>query len=169
MTGWRSLLLRRETGIALMIVLFCLAVGAVKPQFLTLNSLRIILLLTPLILIGAMGQMLVIVSRHVDLSIGSMMGLTAMVAGMMFRYLPEVVIEHLHVGLAKAQGDALYEEIIRRPFDHRRYAELAPERREQAERLLAAAGLRREVDVSELERRRADARNPPGGNWFVWP
>lgn len=87
----------------------------------------------------------------------------------LFRYLPEVVIEHLHVGLAKAQGDALYEEIIRRPFDHRRYAELAPERREQAERLLAAAGLRREVDVAELERRRADARNPPGGNWFVWP
>lgn len=90
MTGWRSLLLRRETGIALMIVLFCLAVGAVKPQFLTLNSLRIILLLTPLILIGAMGQMLVVVARHVDLSIGSMLGLTAMVAGMMFRYLPEV-------------------------------------------------------------------------------
>ena len=38
MTVLRSLLCRREAGIAVMIVLFCLAVGAVKPQFLTLNQ-----------------------------------------------------------------------------------------------------------------------------------
>ena len=90
MTALRSILLRREAGIAVMIVLFCLAVGAVKPQFLTLGSLRIVLLLVPLILIGAMGQMLVIIARHVDLSIGSMMGLTAMASGMMFRFHPEI-------------------------------------------------------------------------------
>ena len=86
----RSLLLRREAGIFVMIVLFCLAVGAVKPQFLTLNSLRIILLLVPLIMIGAMGQMLIIVARHVDLSIGSMLGFSAMVTGMMFKFYPEI-------------------------------------------------------------------------------
>ena len=86
----RSILLRREAGILVMIVLFCLAVGVVKPQFLTLDSLRIILLLTPLIMIGAMGQMLVIVARHVDLSIGSMLGFSAMVAGMMFKFDPEI-------------------------------------------------------------------------------
>jgi len=86
----RNILLRREAGIAVMIVLFCLAVGMVKPQFLTLGSLRIVLLLVPLIMIGAMGQMLVIVARHVDLSIGSMLGLTAMASGMMFRHYPEI-------------------------------------------------------------------------------
>ncbi len=86
----RALLLRREAGIFVMIVLFCLAVGLYKPQFLTLNSLRIILLLTPLILIAAMGQMLVLVARHVDLSIGSMLGFSAMVTGMMFKFLPEI-------------------------------------------------------------------------------
>jgi len=90
MSVLRSVLLRREAGIALMIVLFCLAVGSYKPQFLTLDSLRIILLLTPLIMIGAMGQMLVIVARHVDLSMGSMMALAAMASGMMFRYAPEI-------------------------------------------------------------------------------
>jgi rhamnose transport system permease protein len=84
------LLLRREAGIAVMIVLFCLAVGAVKPQFLTLNQLRIILLLTPLIMIGAMGQMIVIVARHVDLSIGSMLGLAAMISGLLYRFGPPV-------------------------------------------------------------------------------
>ncbi len=86
----RTLLIRREAGILVMIVLFCLAVGLYKPQFLTLNSLRIILLLVPLILIGAMGQMLVLVARHVDLSIGSMLGLSAMLTGMMFKFYPDV-------------------------------------------------------------------------------
>ena len=86
----RSILLRREAGIFVMIVLFCFAVGTIKPQFLTINSLRIVLLLVPLIMIGAMGQMLVIVARHVDLSIGSILGLTAMASGMMFRYAPDI-------------------------------------------------------------------------------
>jgi len=90
MNALRNILMRREAGIFVMIVLFCLAVGIAKPQFLTTNSLRIILLLVPLIMIGAMGQMLVLVARHVDLSIGSILGLSAMVTGMMFRYHPEI-------------------------------------------------------------------------------
>ena len=90
MSPLRTLLIRREAGIFVMIVLFCLGVGLAKPQFLTLNSLRIILLLVPLIMIGAMGQMLVIVARHVDLSIGSMLGFSAMVTGIMFKFHPEI-------------------------------------------------------------------------------
>lgn len=86
----KSLFLRREAGIFVMIVLFVLAVGIAKPQFLTLNSLRIVLLLTPLILMGAMGQMMVIVARHVDLSIGSTLGFSAMITGMMFKFHPEI-------------------------------------------------------------------------------
>ena len=90
MNTLRNIFLRREAGIAVMIILFCLAVGTVKPQFLTLDQLRIILLLIPLIMIGAMGQMLVIIARHVDLSIGSMLGFSAMVSGMMYRFVPDV-------------------------------------------------------------------------------
>ena len=86
----RTILRRREAGILVMIVLFCMAVSLYKPQFLTVNSLRIILLLVPLILIGAMGQMLVLVARHVDLSIGSILGLSAMLTGMMFKFYPEI-------------------------------------------------------------------------------
>lgn len=85
-----SILLRREAGIVVVTALFCLAVGSQKPHFLTLESLQIVLLLVPLTLIGAMGQMMVIVARHVDLSIGSILGLTAMASGMMFRYHPEI-------------------------------------------------------------------------------
>lgn len=86
----RSLLFRREAGLIVMIVVFCLAVGLYKPQFLTLNQLRVTMLLVPLIMIGAMGQMLVIAARHVDLSIGSIMAVSAMASGMMFRYMPEI-------------------------------------------------------------------------------
>ncbi|MHB1110748.1 MAG: ABC transporter permease [Devosia sp.] len=84
------LLQRREAGILVMIVLFCAVAGAIQPRFLTLDTLRIILLATPLIMIAAMGQMLVIVARHVDLSIGSMLGLSAIVTGLMFRGMPDV-------------------------------------------------------------------------------
>ncbi len=90
MNALSKILLRREAGIVVMIVLFCLAVGSQKPHFLTPDSLQIVLLLVPLTLIGAMGQMMVIVARHVDLSIGSILGLTAMASGMMFRYHPEI-------------------------------------------------------------------------------
>lgn len=90
MIAVKNVLLRREAGIFVMIVLFCAAVAVAKPQFLSINSLRIILLLIPLIMIGAMGQMMVLIARHVDLSIGSMLGFSAMVTGLMFRHYPEV-------------------------------------------------------------------------------
>ena len=51
MTLLRSIFLRREAGILVMIVVFCVAVGLYKPHFLSGQSLRIILLLTPLIMI----------------------------------------------------------------------------------------------------------------------
>ena len=91
MNAFAGVLLRkREAGIAVMILLFCIVAGAIQPRFLTLDTLRIILLLTPLIMIAAMGQMLVIVARHVDLSIGSMMALAAIITGLMFKFMPEV-------------------------------------------------------------------------------
>jgi rhamnose transport system permease protein len=90
MSAIRSLLLRRETGILLMLVLFCIVVGSIEPRFLTANSLRVVLLIVPLMMIAAMGEMLVIVARHVDLSIGSTVGLSGILVGMMFRDHPEI-------------------------------------------------------------------------------
>ena len=84
-------------------------------------------------------------------------------------YVPGVLIEHSHVELGKASPDALYEEIRQRPFSHRRYAELAPERLHQAQALLAAAGLERLPDLGALARHRADAMSGASGKMFVWP
>lgn len=80
-----SLLKAREAGIAVMLVLFVVVVGAIEPRFLSGETLGIVLLSVPLILVAAVGQMAVLVARHVDLSIGSTLGFAAIVAGMMFR------------------------------------------------------------------------------------
>lgn len=85
-----SILRRREAGIFVAIVVLCIVVGLIKPRFLTLDNLRVILLLVPLLMIAAMGQMLVLIARHVDISIGSTLGFSAMVVGLMFKFLPAI-------------------------------------------------------------------------------
>ena len=79
----------REAGIVVMLVVFCLVVGLIEPRFLSAETVRIVLLAIPLVMVAAMGEMMVIVARHVDLSIGSILGFSAIVAGMIFRDFPE--------------------------------------------------------------------------------
>lgn len=80
----------REAGILVMLVLFVVVVGLIQPRFLSTETLRIVLLAVPLILVAAMGQMMVLVSRNVDLSIGSILGFSAIAAGMVFRDYPDL-------------------------------------------------------------------------------
>lgn len=87
-----GLLRRREAGIAVMILLVVALVGAIEPRFLRPETARIVALAIPLVLIVAMGQMMVLVARHVDLSVGSTMAFAAIVAGMMWRDLPDLPI-----------------------------------------------------------------------------
>lgn len=91
--GWgAALLARREAGLVAAILLVTLAVGAAAPRFLAGETLRIVALAVPLILVGAMGQMIVVVARHVDLSMGSVMAFASIVAGMIWRDLPGLPI-----------------------------------------------------------------------------
>ena len=87
--GW-LLLRQREAGIFVMLVLFCIVVSGIQPRYFSLDTLRIVMLAVPLIMIAAMGQMMVLVARHVDLSIGSILGFSAIVTGMAFRDLPDM-------------------------------------------------------------------------------
>lgn len=84
-----ALLRIREAGILVMVALLFAVVGAIEPRFLSGESLRAILLAIPLIMVAAMGQMMVIVARHIDLSIGSIMAFAAIAVGMMFRDVPD--------------------------------------------------------------------------------
>lgn len=101
-----ALLRRREAGLALMIVLVAAVVGMISPRFLTPETARIVALAIPLILIGAMGQMMVLLARHVDLSMGSILAFSSIVAGMIFRDLPELPVM-VGVVAAVASGAAL--------------------------------------------------------------
>nr|WP_260838051.1 ABC transporter permease [Microbacterium sp. SLBN-146] len=81
----RSVATARETGIAIALVLVVVAATAANPNFLFSNDGFRDLLLTPsLLLLVAVGQAFVIITRNVDLSVGSIVGLTAYLTGRLF-------------------------------------------------------------------------------------
>lgn len=84
--GW---LRRREAGVAAMLVAFVIVVALVEPRLLAPAPLKILAAALPLLLVGALGQLVVMLARHVDLSMGSTLGLAAIVAGMLMREHPQ--------------------------------------------------------------------------------
>lgn len=97
----------REFGILLAIVLV-VAAGTVKnPSFLFSSDGWRDLLLTPsILLLVAVGQAIVIITRNVDLSVGSVIGLTAYLTGRLFSDIPGIPIP-LVVLIAVAAGAVL--------------------------------------------------------------
>ncbi len=89
----------REFGVLLLLVLVCAAAAIREPRFLEASSINSILLWAPLLIVVAIGQMMVIVTRGIDVSVGSMLGLSAMFVGLLFRAQPS-----LHVGLGAVAG-----------------------------------------------------------------
>ncbi|GAA1001004.1 ABC transporter permease [Acrocarpospora macrocephala] len=67
----------RELGIVIALAVLFGVTGAVNPQFLGLDSLRDILLNSSIIAMLAVGQTLVVITRNVDLSVSSVVGLSA--------------------------------------------------------------------------------------------
>jgi rhamnose transport system permease protein len=83
----------RETGILAALMLVILATTAVNPTFLFSQDGFRDLLLTPSILVlVAIGQAIVIITRSVDLSVGSVVGLTAYLTGRLFIDVPGIPI-----------------------------------------------------------------------------
>lgn len=91
--------------LALLIVVF--AVAAFKaPRLLDPTSISNILLWIPVLTVMAVGQMFVIVSRGIDVSIGSILGFTGIAVGMLFRSNPGFNV-YLGAGLALFLGGIL--------------------------------------------------------------
>ena len=75
----------REASIALVLVLVIAAATIKSPSFLfSANSWRDLLLTPSILLLLAAGQCVVIITRNVDLSVGSILGLTAYLTGRLF-------------------------------------------------------------------------------------
>jgi rhamnose transport system permease protein len=75
----------RETSILLVLLLVVAAATVKSPSFLfSANSWRDLLLTPSVLLLLAAGQCVVIITRNVDLSVGSVLGLTAYLTGRLF-------------------------------------------------------------------------------------
>lgn len=89
----------REWMALLFVVLLCAIASVREPRFFQAGSINSILLWLPLIVIVAMGEMMVIITRGIDISVGSILGFSAVGVGLMVKSNP-----HLPVWLALAAG-----------------------------------------------------------------
>jgi rhamnose transport system permease protein len=97
----------REVGIALIIVVLAALVTLRNPAFLTANNFRDIVLNISILVIVALAQTMVIITRGIDLSVGSTIGLTAMMVAFTiaaFPTLPPLLTIPLGMALGAALG-----------------------------------------------------------------
>jgi rhamnose transport system permease protein len=71
----------RELGIVVALALLIAVTAVIEPRFIEADSLRNLALNASIFAILATGQTLVIITRNVDLSVGSVLGLAAFMAG----------------------------------------------------------------------------------------
>jgi len=79
----------RELGIVAFLVVVIAVATAIEPRFLQPFNVRSILLWIPLLAVIAMGEMMVIITRGIDVSVGSILGFAGIVVGMIFRDYPD--------------------------------------------------------------------------------
>jgi rhamnose transport system permease protein len=93
----------RELGLLGILLLVVIVVSIQVPRFLSPGNLEEILLSISILAIVAVGQTLVILTRNIDLSVGSMLGLTAFVVADFLKLNPGISIA-LAVFLGLALG-----------------------------------------------------------------
>jgi len=74
----------RELSIGIVALIIFFISSIIEPRFLQYETIRTILLYIPLILTVAMGEMLVIITGNIDLSVGSTLGFSGIVIGLLF-------------------------------------------------------------------------------------
>ena len=95
----------RTFGIVGVLALFVLITTAIQPRFLHADNVQFILATTALYALVSVGETFVVITRNVDLSVGSVVGLSAYVSANMFQAhhgipIPVVFLVGLGVGLA---------------------------------------------------------------------
>jgi rhamnose transport system permease protein len=95
----------RELGIVVALALLIAVTGILEPRFLETASLRNLALNASIFAILAVGQTLVIITRNVDLSVGSVVGLTAFLTGDLLSKHPGMALPLVFL-LAIAMGAA---------------------------------------------------------------
>ena len=95
----------RESGIVVVLVVFVAITAAVQPRFLSATNIQFVLVDTTVFALLALGETMVVISRNVDLSVGSVLGLSAYASANLFGThpgipIPVVFLAGLGIGLA---------------------------------------------------------------------
>jgi len=95
----------RESGIVAVLVVFVAVTTLVRPRFLDASNIQFVLVDTSAFALLALGETMVVISRNVDLSIGSVVGLSAYLSASLFAdhpgiAIPVVFLAGLGIGLA---------------------------------------------------------------------
>jgi rhamnose transport system permease protein len=99
----------RESGIIVVWIVFVAITVSMEPRFASQQEAQFILANTTIFALLALGETMVIVSRNVDLSIGSVVGLSAYVSASLFgkiHGIPIVVVFLVGLGIGLAVGVA---------------------------------------------------------------
>jgi len=99
----------RESGIIVVLIVFVAITVSIEPRFASQQEAQFILANTTIFALLALGETMVIVSRNVDLSIGSVVGLSAYVSASLFgkiHGIPIVVVFLVGLGIGLAVGVA---------------------------------------------------------------
>jgi rhamnose transport system permease protein len=99
----------RESGIIVVWIVFVAITVSIEPRFASQQEAQFILANTTIFALLALGETMVIVSRNVDLSIGSVVGLSAYVSASLFgkiHGIPIVVVFLAGLGIGLAVGVA---------------------------------------------------------------
>lgn len=82
----------REIPVTLALIALVVATTLVNPRFLTAQSTKDLLLNATIVMILAVGQAIVIITRNVDLSVGSVLGISGFLTGTLFATVPGIPI-----------------------------------------------------------------------------
>ena len=103
----------RELGIIVAFVVLVAVTGILEPRFLETDSLRNLALNASIFAILAVGQTLVLVTRNVDLSVGSVLGLSAYFAGDLLSKHPGMALPLVFVlGMALGAACGLFNGLL---------------------------------------------------------
>jgi rhamnose transport system permease protein len=103
----------RELGIVVALALLVAVTAILEPRFIETDSLRNLALNASIFAILAAGQTLVLVTRNVDLSVGSVLGLSAYLAGNLLSNHPGLALPVVFVlGIALGAGCGLLNGIL---------------------------------------------------------
>ncbi len=110
----------RESGIIAVLAVFVAVTASIQPRFLDQANVQFVLVNTTVFALLALGETMVVISRNVDLSIGSVLGLSAYVSANLFGHqhgipVPVVFLVGLGVGLVCGIANGLMVSIGRVP------------------------------------------------------